>query len=57
MQENVVAGYRRNAEQCRLQAAAAMRDADRAAWLQMCRKWQELADGVEMGTIPILAAL
>jgi hypothetical protein len=39
--------YRRQVEECRLQASKSWRDEDKAAWLKMAADWQRLAEGVE----------
>jgi gluconate kinase len=36
--------YRQQAEECREQAARALRDEDRESWLKLAAKWQRMAD-------------
>jgi hypothetical protein len=37
--------YLKQAEECRDQAARALRDQDRASWLKLALKWQRMAEG------------
>jgi gluconate kinase len=37
--------YLKQAEECREQAARALRDEDRASWLKLAAKWQRMAEG------------
>jgi hypothetical protein len=37
--------YLKEAEECREQAARALRDADRQSWLKLAAKWQLMAEG------------
>jgi gluconate kinase len=37
--------YRQQAEECREQAARALRDEDRQSWLKLAAKWQRMAEG------------
>ena len=39
--------YREQADECREQAARALRAEDRESWLRLAAKWQKLADGGE----------
>ena len=39
--------YRQQAQECREQAARALRAEDRESWLKLAAKWQTLADGGE----------
>jgi hypothetical protein len=36
--------YLKQAEECREQAARALRDEDRASWLKLAARWQLMAD-------------
>jgi hypothetical protein len=42
--------YLKQAEECRDQAARALRDADRASWLKLAAKWQLMAEGTHRPT-------
>jgi hypothetical protein len=46
--ETPVQRYRREAEECRLQAEKAMRTVDREAWLRLAADWTKLAEGAEL---------
>jgi gluconate kinase len=37
--------YLQQAEECREQAARALRDEDRESWLKLAAKWQRMAEG------------
>jgi gluconate kinase len=37
--------YRQQAQECREQAARALRDEDRQSWLKLAAKWQRMAEG------------
>jgi gluconate kinase len=37
--------YLKQAEECREQAARALRDEDRESWLKLAAKWQRMAEG------------
>jgi gluconate kinase len=39
--------YLKQAEECRDQAARALRDEDRESWLKLAAKWQRMAEGGE----------
>jgi hypothetical protein len=40
--------YRREAEECELNAQRAMRTADREAWLRLAADWMKLAESAEL---------
>ena len=40
--------YRREAEECRLNAECALRPIDREAWLRIAANWAKLAEGAEL---------
>jgi len=40
--------YRREAEECRLNAESALRPIDREAWLRLAADWAKLAEGAEL---------
>jgi hypothetical protein len=42
--------YLKQAEECREQAARALRDEDRDSWLKLAAKWQRMADGTHQPT-------
>ena len=46
MTEAIANQYRRKAEECRARAGTATRNEDKAAWLEMAKDWQLLAEGV-----------
>jgi len=47
MPEDRADQYRKQAEECRLKAAKAVRADDKAAWLKMAADSQQLAEGVD----------
>jgi len=47
--------YRREAEECQLQAEAAQRQVDREAWLRLAADWMKLAKSAELN--PLLETL
>jgi hypothetical protein len=40
--------YRREAEECQLNAQRAMRSADQEAWLKLAADWMKLAESAEL---------
>jgi hypothetical protein len=42
--------YRRNAEDCRAQAAKSVRKDDKVRWLKLAEGWQNLAEATDSGT-------
>jgi hypothetical protein len=42
--------YRKQAEECRVQAALSLNEADKAAWLRMADEWLKLAASVDATT-------
>ena len=47
--------YRRQAEECQLNAQRAIRAADRDAWLKLAADWTKLAESAELN--PVLDTL
>jgi hypothetical protein len=47
--------YRREAEECNLNAQSAMRTVDREAWLRLAADWMKLAESAELN--PLLERL
>jgi len=48
--ENVADRFRREAEECELNARKAMRPLDREAWLRLAAKWAKLAQGAALAS-------
>jgi hypothetical protein len=46
--ENAADRFRRQAEECELNARKAMRSLDREAWLRLAADWGKLAQGAEL---------
>jgi hypothetical protein len=44
--------YRREAEDCQLSAAKAVRTVDREAWLRLAADWTKLAESAELNPLP-----
>jgi hypothetical protein len=44
--------YRREAEECQLNAQRAMRTADREAWLKLAADWMKLAKSAQLNPMP-----
>jgi len=43
--------YRREADECQLNARKAMRTADREAWLKLAADWRKLAESAELNAM------